>query len=81
VPHGRRKTRRIPFGDGDGRRRVETPCIGDDLNTYFPPIGAAYLAASRVRTGGSMQPMQSLPRPQTWSTSQLTTWREYSRAR
>lgn len=51
VPHGRRKTRRIPFGEGDARRWVEAPCIGDDLNTHFPPIGAAYLTAGRARTG------------------------------
>jgi len=51
VPHGRRKTRRIPFGEGGTRRWVEAPCIGDDLNTHFPPIGNAYLATSRARTG------------------------------
>lgn len=51
VPHGRRKTRRIPFGEGAARRWVEAPCVGDDLNTHFPAIGAAYLAAGRARTG------------------------------
>ena len=51
VPHGRRKTRLIPFGEGGARRWVEAPCIGDDLNTHFPLIGTAYLAAGRARTG------------------------------
>lgn len=51
VPHGRRKTRRIPLGEGAVRRWAEVPCVGDDLNTHFPPIGAAYLAAGRARTG------------------------------
>ncbi len=51
VPHGRRKTRRIPFGEGDARRWVEAPCVGGDLNTHFPSFGTAYLAASHARTG------------------------------
>jgi aminoglycoside 3-N-acetyltransferase len=51
VPHGRRKTRRIPVGEGAARRWAEAPCVGDDLNTHFPAIGAAYLAAGRARTG------------------------------
>nr|WP_246503783.1 AAC(3) family N-acetyltransferase [Plastoroseomonas arctica] len=51
VPHGRRKTRRIPFGEGARREWVEVPCIGDDLDTHFPPLGATYVAAGRARTG------------------------------
>lgn len=51
VPHRRTKTRRIPFGEGAARRWVDAPCVGDDLGTHFPAIGAAYLAAGRARTG------------------------------
>lgn len=51
VPHRRTKTRRIPFGEGEARQWAEVQCIGDDLNTHFPAIGTAYLAASRARTG------------------------------
>lgn len=51
VPHGRRKSRRIPFGESGARRWVEAPCIGDDLNTHFPPMGIAYLKAGRARQG------------------------------
>jgi len=39
VPHGRRKTRRIPFGEGDARRWVEAPCVGGDLRAR-PEINA-----------------------------------------
>ncbi len=51
VPHRRTKTRHIPSGEGAARRWIEAPCVGDDLNTHFPAIGAAYLAAGRARTG------------------------------
>jgi aminoglycoside 3-N-acetyltransferase len=51
VPHGRRKTRLIPFGEGSSRRWIEAPCVGDDLNTHFPAIGAAYLPTGRGRMG------------------------------
>lgn len=51
VPHGRRKTRRIPAGDGAQRSWVEVPDVGDDLDTRFPAIGAAYLAEGRARRG------------------------------
>lgn len=51
VPHRRTKTRHIPFGEGDARRWVDAPCVGNDLNTHFPSVGAAYLAAGRARTG------------------------------
>ena len=51
VPHGRRKIRRIPVGEGNSRQWIEAPCVGDDLNTHFPPLGAAYIAAGRARMG------------------------------
>lgn len=39
VPHGRRKTREIPLGDGTNRTWVTAPDVGDDLDTHFPIIG------------------------------------------
>jgi aminoglycoside 3-N-acetyltransferase len=51
VPNRREKTRRIPAGDGPERRWLEAPDVGDDLNTHFPAIGAAFLAEGRARTG------------------------------
>ena len=51
VPHGRRKVRRIPMGDGAERSWVEVPDVGDDLDAHFPPLGAAYLAEGRARRG------------------------------
>jgi putative hydrolase of HD superfamily len=33
------------------RRWLEAPDVGDDLNTHFPAIGAAYLAEGRARAG------------------------------
>jgi len=51
VPHGRRKTRRIPVGEGSSRQWMEAPCVGDDLNTHFPLLGAAYMATGRARVG------------------------------
>jgi aminoglycoside 3-N-acetyltransferase len=51
VPHGRRKVRRVPVGDGAERSWVEAPDVGDDLDTQFPAIGAAFLAEGRARQG------------------------------
>ncbi len=51
VPHGRRKVRRIPVGDGAERSWVEVPDVGDDLDTHFPALGAAFLAEGRARRG------------------------------
>ena len=51
VPHGRRKVRRIPIDDGAERSWVEVPDVGDDLDTHFPPLGAAFLAEGRARRG------------------------------
>lgn len=51
VPHGRRKVRRVPAGDGAERSWVEAPDVGDDLDTHFPAIGAAFLAEGRARQG------------------------------
>lgn len=51
VPNRREKVRRIPIGNGSERRWLEAPDVGDDLNTHFPSIGAAYLAERRARTG------------------------------
>jgi aminoglycoside 3-N-acetyltransferase len=51
VPHGRRKTRRIPV-DRDGERTwLPVPDVGDDLNTYFPRIGEEFLKTGRASTG------------------------------
>ncbi len=81
VPHGCRKTRRIPFGEGGTRRWVEAPCIGNDLNTHFPPIGNAYLAKAVPGRGGSVPPMRFLLQLQTSSALRPTTWRAYCHAR
>ena len=51
VPDRREKVRRVPVGDGPERRWLEAPDVGDDLNTHFPAIGAAYFAQGRARTG------------------------------
>lgn len=51
ISNRREKTRRIPLGEGPERNWVEVPDVGDDLNTHFPAIGAAYLAAGHARTG------------------------------
>lgn len=36
---GRLKTRRFPLDEPNGRRWVEVPDVGDDLDTHFPEIG------------------------------------------
>lgn len=51
VPDRREKVRRVPVGDGDARRWLEAPDVGDDLNTHFPGIGAAFLGEGRAATG------------------------------
>lgn len=51
VPHGRRKVRRIPIGDGADRSWVEVPDVGDDLDTHFPPLGAAVLTEGPALVG------------------------------
>ena len=51
VPHGRVKPRRFPVDEGGARRWVEFTDAGDDLDTHFPPIGEAFIAAGKVRTG------------------------------
>lgn len=51
VPHGRRKMRRIPLGEGAERSWVEVPDVGDDLDTHFPALGAAFLAEEPARQG------------------------------
>ena len=51
VPHGRRKTRRLPV-DRDGVRTwLSVPDVGDDLNTYFPRIGEEFLKARHASAG------------------------------
>jgi aminoglycoside 3-N-acetyltransferase len=51
VPHGRRKTRRIPT-DRDGVRSwLSAPDVGDDLNTYFPWIGEEFVNAGHASVG------------------------------
>lgn len=51
VPHGRRKTRRIPI-DQQGRRAwISVPDVGDDLNTYFPRIGEEFVNAGYTSNG------------------------------
>jgi len=51
IPHGRRKTRRIPI-DRDGVRAwLLVPDVGDDLNTYFPRIGEKILSGRHASTG------------------------------
>lgn len=51
VPNRREKLRRFPVGDSPDRTWLEVPDVGDDRNTHFPAIGAAYLAEGRARTG------------------------------
>jgi aminoglycoside 3-N-acetyltransferase len=51
VPHGRRKTRRIPVDRDGGRTWLPVPDVGDDLNTYFPRIGEEFLKTGRASTG------------------------------
>ena len=51
VPHGRRKVRRVPVGEGAGRSWVEAPDVGDDLDIHFPVLGASFLAEGRARRG------------------------------
>lgn len=51
VPNRREKRRRVPVGDGVERSWIEVPDVGDDLNTHFPAIGAAYLVEGRARVG------------------------------
>ena len=51
VPHGRRKTRRIPVDQGGVRRWISAPDVGDDLNTYFPRIGEEFVSAGHASTG------------------------------
>lgn len=43
VPHGRRKTRRIPIDHQGERTWISVPDVGDDLNTYFPRIGEEFV--------------------------------------
>jgi aminoglycoside 3-N-acetyltransferase len=51
VPHGRRKTRRIPTNQGGLRQWLSVPDVGDDLNTYFPLIGEQFVIGGRASTG------------------------------
>ena len=51
LPHRRTKIRRVPLDSDDGRRWVEVPDVGNDLNTHFPAIGDEFIAAGRLRTG------------------------------
>ena len=48
VPHGRRKTRHLPVGDGEW---VDVPDVGDDLDTHFPAIGRAVLREGLANVG------------------------------
>jgi aminoglycoside 3-N-acetyltransferase len=51
VPHGRRKTRRIPV-DRDGTRVwLSVPDVGDDLDTHFPRIGERLVRNGHVSMG------------------------------
>jgi aminoglycoside 3-N-acetyltransferase len=51
VPHGRRKTRRIPTEQDGVRRWLSAPDVGDDLNTYFPRIGEEFLKIRHASAG------------------------------
>ena len=51
VPHGRRKTRRIPAERDGVRTWLSAPDVGDDLNTYFPCIGEAFVKAGHAAVG------------------------------
>jgi len=51
VPHGRRKTRRIPIDEDGVRIWCSVPDVGDDLGTYFPRVGAEFSKAGQVSTG------------------------------
>jgi aminoglycoside 3-N-acetyltransferase len=51
VPHGRRKVRRFPVDEPSGRRWIEVPDVGDDLNTHFPAIGEL-VASGDIETFG-----------------------------
>lgn len=51
VPHGRRKSRRMPI-DRDGTRSwLSAPDVGDDLNTHFPRIGEEFVNAGHASAG------------------------------
>ena len=51
VPHGRRKTRKIPV-DRDGLRNwISAPDVGDDLDTFFPRIGEELVRPDLVSIG------------------------------
>jgi aminoglycoside 3-N-acetyltransferase len=51
LPHGRRKTRRIPTDQSGVRRWLSVPDVGDDLNTYFPRIGDEFVKAGHASVG------------------------------
>ena len=51
LPNRRVKTRRIPLDDGAGRRWIEAPDVGNDLNTHFPAIGDQFVAAGLASAG------------------------------
>jgi aminoglycoside 3-N-acetyltransferase len=51
VPHGRRKTRRIPVDRGGARVWLSVPDVGDDLNTYFPRIGERLIKDGHASIG------------------------------
>ena len=51
VPHGRRKTRRIPVDQNGIRTWLAAPDVGDDLDTYFPRIGEEFLNAGHAVSG------------------------------
>lgn len=51
VPHGRRKSRRIPVDRDGARIWISAPDVGDDLNTYFPRIGDELVKAGHASVG------------------------------
>lgn len=51
LPNRRTKTRRIPVNDSFGRRWIEVPDVGNDMNTHFPAIGEQFVAAGLAVTG------------------------------
>jgi aminoglycoside 3-N-acetyltransferase len=66
VPHGRRKTRRIPVDRDGARVWLSVPDVGDDLGTYFPAIGARLVAEGHVvigsigRASGALAPSRTV---------------------
>jgi aminoglycoside 3-N-acetyltransferase len=51
LPNRRTKIRRIPLDSERGRRWIEVPDVGNDLDTHFPAIGDEFVAAGRARMG------------------------------